>query len=163
MPSVTVGDPDEAVTDAGPNCEWGAAAPSVENRIKETTRSTNARPFLPCSWRALIRFFACIGTMNLSGGIVERASRPQVRQRGRDASATTCWFMESLRGTRSIALRFCQRPVACSLCAMRFGRWRDRTVEQGGQSPASGIGPETVLESAGRGERSESRPRQRAA
>ena len=39
-------------------------------------------------------FFACIGTMNLCGEIVARASRPQVRQRGRDARATTWRFIE---------------------------------------------------------------------
>src|SRR5437762_4852960 len=64
MPSVTVGDPDEPVPDAGPICEWGAAAPSVESRIMETTRSANARPLLPCSWKPPFRFCGCIGTMN---------------------------------------------------------------------------------------------------
>src|SRR5205814_8545940 len=85
-------------------------------------------------------FLARIGTVTRSSRRKEALTEVSLL-----TSAATR-FTESLRGTSSIALRFCQRPVACSLCAMRLGRGRDGTVEQGGQNPASGIGPESVLE-----------------
>src|SRR5205823_5361376 len=45
---------------------------------------------------SLHAFLARIGTMNLCGKIVARASRPRCRAHGRDARATTCRFMGSL-------------------------------------------------------------------
>ena len=63
------------------------------------SRNCEQRPHWP-HWEPPF-FFACIGTMNLCGEIVARASRPQVRQRGRDARATNWRFMESLLSLRA--------------------------------------------------------------